>query len=119
MEFGGYEDGSPAAVLSTMTVELDCRNIEGVVPVITAGPSANTGYYEQRALAYRDSRLYYQVYINSQRTIIWGDGTGQTQPVVATGTGNTKFFTVYGGIFQAQTGEVGRYTDTLQVTVLP
>jgi spore coat protein U-like protein len=120
MEFGGYEDGSPVGVITTMTVELDCKNLGGAPPIVTAGPSANTGDYQDRQLANRDSRLRYQVYINSARTIVWGDGTQNTQPVVATGTGTTtKFFTVYGGIFQGQSGEVGNYSDTLQVTVVP
>jgi spore coat protein U-like protein len=118
LDFGGYEDGSPAGVLTTATIDLNCRSLTSV-PIVSAGPSANTGYYEDRQLAYRDSRLRYQVYINPQRTIIWGDGTGQTQPVTAIGTGDDRSFTVYGGIFQAQSGEVGRYSDTLQVTVVP
>ena len=119
MDFGAYEDGSPTAVLSTMTVELDCKNLGSTVPIVSAGPSANTGSYQNRELRYRDSRLRYQVYIDPSRSLVWGDGTQGTYPVPASGTGSNRSFTVYGGIWADQHGEVGRYGDTLQVTVVP
>ena len=102
------------------TMDLNCRGLGGTqAPVVSAGPSSNTGYYDVRQLAYRGSRLNYQVYTNPNRTIVWGDGTGQTQPISAVGTGQDRSFNVYGGLFQGQSGEVGRYSDTLQVTVTP
>jgi spore coat protein U-like protein len=118
MDFGGYPDGSPAGVLSTSLIELNCKDLTAT-PVVSAGPSATTGYYEDRQLANGESRLRYQVYINPQRTIVWGDGTGSTQPVSAVGTGNDRSFTVYGGILQGQSGVAGRYGDSFVVTVVP
>jgi len=119
LDFGAYEDGSPVAVLTTATMELTCRNGSGVVPVVTAGPSANSGDTLQRFLANGDSRLQYQVYIEPSHNLVWGDGTRGTYPVVVTGQTEHKTFTVYGALFLGQHGEVGRYRDTLQITVEP
>jgi spore coat protein U-like protein len=121
LNFGSYEDGSPAAVLTTATIDLACRGIGAASThaIVTAGPSAVTGVYQDRRLSNGDSRLQYQVYINSQRTIVWGDGTNDTQPVVVVAPNGNSTFTVYGGLFQGQTGEVGRYSDTLLITVMP
>jgi spore coat protein U-like protein len=121
LNFGGYTDASPTSVLTTATIDLVCRGLgaAGRYATVTAGPSAVTGQYHTRMLANRDSRLQYQVYINTQRTIVWGDGTENTQPVIVVQPGSNSSFTVYGGLFNGQTGEVGRYSDTLQVTVIP
>jgi spore coat protein U-like protein len=118
LNLGAYPDGSPAGILSTGTVELTCKNLT-TTPVVSAGPSATTGYYEDRQLANGNSRLRYQVYINPQRTIIWGDGTGTSQPIPAIGTGENRSVTVYGGMFQGQTGDAGKYSDSFVVTVVP
>ena len=120
LDFGAYEDGSPAAVLTTATIDLVCRGIgEATAAIVTAGPSANTGTYQNRALRNGDSYLRYQVYINSARTIVWGDGTQDTQPVVVPGPATNRSFTVYGGMGNSQSGEVGRYSDVLRITVTP
>jgi len=121
LDFGSYEDGSPAAVLTTATMDLACRGLgsAGTHAIVTAGPSSVTSVYQDRRLANGQSYLQYQVYINSQRTIVWGDGTSDTQPVLVPLSSTNASFTVYGGIFQGQSGEVGRYSDTLLITVTP
>jgi len=120
LDFGAFEDGSPSAVLTTATIDLTCRGIgESTVAIVTAGPSAVSGGYQSRQLSRGDSRLQYQVYINPSRTIVWGDGTQDTQPMVVPGPSVNRSFTVYGGLFQNQSGEVGRYSDVLRITVQP
>jgi spore coat protein U-like protein len=120
LNFGSYEDGSTESVLTTATIDLVCRGIgETSHAIVTAGPSANTGTYQDRQLANGESRLRYQVYINASRTIVWGDGTQDTQPVIAPAPATNRSFTVYGGIFNGQSGEVGRYSDVLRITVTP
>jgi spore coat protein U-like protein len=39
--------------------------------------------------------------------------------VVVPGPATNRSFTVYGGIFLNQSGEVGRYSDVLRITVTP
>jgi spore coat protein U-like protein len=120
LNFGAYDDASPESVLTTATIDLRCGGIgESSHAIVTAGPSANTGDYQTRELAHGDSRLRYQVYINPSRTIVWGDGTRDTQPVLVPGPADRRSFTVYGGIFNGQSGEVGRYSDVLVITVQP
>jgi len=121
LDFGGYPDGSLSAVLTTATIDVVCRGLgaAGRFATVTAGPSSNTGSYQNRAMRNGDSRLYYQVYIDPSRIIVWGDGTQGTQPVIVPQPGSNSTFTVYGGLFQGQTGEVGRYSDTIRITVIP
>ena len=121
LNFGSYEDGSLSAVLTTATIDLICRGLgeAGRFATVTAGPSSNTGSYQTRSMRNGDSYLRYQVYIDPSRILVWGDGTQGTQPVIVPQPGSNSTFTVYGGMFQEQNGEVGRYSDTLRITVFP
>ena len=119
-DFGGYDDASPSSVLAAMTFDLRCSGIGTAAPVVTAGPSANTGDYQDRRMnGPGGSQLRYQLFTNSSRTIVWGDGTRDTQAVVVTAPGDNKSFNIYGEIFANQSGEVGRYRDVIVVTVVP
>lgn len=70
------------------------------------------------------NHLNYDLYTNSTRTTIWGDGTGSTQVVADSltvpalfGTSN-KDNTVYGRIPGSQsTTRTGSYNDSITVTI--
>lgn len=119
-DFGGYDDASPNSVLTSVTFGLRCKSIGPLSAVVRAGPSANTGDYQDRRMnGPGGSQLRYQLYTNTSRTTVWGDGTRDTQPIVVPGPGENRSFNVHGELFGNQSGEVGRYRDTLVVTVFP
>ena len=119
-DFGPYVDGSTSSIVTAATFELRCSGIGTVAPVVSAGPSASSGDYQNRRMnGPQGSYLRYQVFTNSSRTIVWGDGTRDTQPIVVNQNGDNKTFNVYGELFGNQYGEVGRYGDTIVVTVSP
>jgi spore coat protein U-like protein len=63
-------------------------------------------------------RLNYDLYFNSTRTQIWGDGTAGTV-VWSTGfLSGTRSHTVYGRIPALQNVTIGAYTDTVIVTAI-
>ncbi|QJR16696.1 hypothetical protein DSM104440_03532 [Usitatibacter palustris] len=119
-DFGGYDDASPNSVITSTSFELRCSGIGTVPPIVSAGPSSNTGDYQDRRLnGPGNSQLRYQLFTNSSRTIVWGDGSRDTQPISVNQHGDNKTFNVYGELFGNQSGEVGRYRDVIQVTVSP
>ena len=65
--------------------------------------------------------LPYQLYTDSARTIVFGDGgTGTAVPVSGVGYGSPGTVTVYGQVTQANAAAAGsgNYTDAVGVTVI-
>jgi spore coat protein U-like protein len=65
--------------------------------------------------------LNYNLFLDSNRSTIWGDGTGSTSYVsagslLAVGTSNRQY-TVYGRVPAGQDRGAGSYTDTIVVTL--
>ncbi|HEY3217090.1 MAG TPA: spore coat U domain-containing protein [Candidatus Eisenbacteria bacterium] len=60
--------------------------------------------------------LNYNLFIDAERTLVWGDGSfGYTTG--AAGNGNLQEFPVYGRVFAGQQVVADHYDDLLQVTV--
>ena len=111
--FGSYDPRSATAKDSTGTVTLNCpSNRSGVVSMSTGGSAS----YTQRKMASGANTLNYNLYTNSTRTAVWGDGTGGSTTVsVAKGYAGT--LTIYGRIPASQNVRAGTYSDTITVTV--
>jgi spore coat protein U-like protein len=65
----------------------------------------------------RRDGLRFNLYRDSARQEIWGDGTGNTFVVTGTGTGNIISFTVYGRIPGGQRIPAELYSDQINVIV--
>jgi len=65
------------------------------------------------------STLDFNLYRDSAYSQVWGDGTGSTYTVAATGSGllTSNNITVYGSIPVSQDKPVGTYTSLITVTV--
>ena len=67
--------------------------------------------------------LNYNLYSNSTRTTVWGDGTGSTQTVLGSNQVKpatptfTDNFTVYGSVPALQDAAVGAYSDNITITL--
>jgi spore coat protein U-like protein len=119
-DFGYYDDSSPTSSLTTATFRIKCTGIGNANATFSAGPSAATGDLQDRRLRGPDGdELRYQLFTNSARTTVWGDGTRDTSAIVVTQNGAFKDVTVYGELFAGQSGEIGVYGDNIVVTVLP
>lgn len=121
----------PVCAVSTLPVDFGAyegfdKNAEGAIGV-TCSPGApyeiklGTGYsgtYDVRKMMlWGYGELDYNLYTDSTRTTIWGDGTADTQTVSATGTGAAVTHVVYGKVFGGQTVPPGDYIDYVLVTV--
>lgn len=118
--FGAYNPLAAGHDNSTGTVRVDCA--PAVTAPIVALSTGGSGTYSPRRLTNGSFNLNYNLYSNSGRTIIWGDGTGGTVTVTLSGgsvSGGIRRFTrtIYGRITALQNVGAGAYSDTITLTV--
>lgn len=94
-----------------------------VLVTISIGPSPNSGSFDPRQmkLSGGSELLNYNLYIDSGRTQIWGDGTGSTftlEERVFSQKNNYWTPSVYGRIPPGQDVTIGTYSETLTVTIV-
>ena len=121
--FGAYDPFATSSSSITGTVSVTCR------AVVALGLSYSIqldggigGTIASRAMTSGASLLGYQLYTNSARSVIWGNGTSGSGTVsdgyvlVALGSA-TKNYTVYGVIPARQMAAPGAYVDTVTVLI--
>lgn len=101
---------------TTSSIVATCSNSVPYTIALSAGTGSG-GTVALRRMTSGSDTLNYQLYTDSQRTALWGDGTAGTTVSNQTGTGSAQTITVYGRIPTGQTPPVGTYTDTVTVTV--
>jgi spore coat protein U-like protein len=95
----------------TATVTIRCRPQAAYSLSLSTG----AGTYASRTLTNGSFTLGYNLYIDSTRLTIWGDGSAGTATV--SGNARDATHTVYGRIPARQNARVGNYTDTIIVTI--
>lgn len=87
----------------------------------TIAVSAGGGTFVTRKLTSGANSLDYNIYTDSARSLVWGDGTGATHTesdsylILLTPT--TRHYTPYGSVPGSQNKPAGTYTDTVTVTI--
>jgi spore coat protein U-like protein len=77
LNFGVYDPGAGSADKSTATISLQCT--VGLLPSFTVALSAgNSASYSARRMTTGSDALRYNLYTDSNDTMIWGDGSGAT-----------------------------------------
>lgn len=117
--FGNYWPGDPAPLDITGEVDVRCPGNGG--QFTTTLSTGGSGTFAQRWMVRGPYLLRYNFYLNAARTIVWGDGTGGSLPVVNTKTQNGRedfVLPVYGRVFPAQAVGGGLYNDDVLVTVI-
>jgi len=121
LTFGRYEASALSGSEAQGTISVLCSQLlPGESLRITIG-SGDHGSGWNRHLASGASRLAYQLYLDSSRTQVFGDGTGGTTAWTHTaGSQPVSSFDVpvYGHIPAGQWVAAGSYTDTLTVTLV-
>jgi spore coat protein U-like protein len=77
--------------------------------------SKGSGTFASRLMHHGTNALSYNLFTDTQRLMIWGDGSSGT--VVISGTGTGQSYPVYGRIPARQNVRGGSYSDTVTVTV--
>ena len=117
--FGNYDPADPSDTVTSDTFTVKCGG--GIDETISASTGANSSDYNNRLMRGGDGNdtLRYQLYIDSARTIVWGDGTGNTSPIIAVENGAFNDHTIYASMPAGQNGGIGTYSDTITITILP
>jgi spore coat protein U-like protein len=86
---------------------------------ITLSPGASTVQTARTMVGTAGgATVNYQLYTDSARSLIWGDGTGGTVASTGTGTGNSQTIIIYGKVpAQSPTPRPTTYTDTITATI--
>lgn len=129
VSFGSYDPLVAAPADSAGRVNVTCTNVPGtgvdtVAYGVTLSPGMS-GTYAPRQLAAGSARLGYNLYADSGRVQVWGNGSGGSVTVsgsmkVGPGAGNgsrTNRHDVFGRIPARQDVAAGSYGDTIVVTV--
>jgi spore coat protein U-like protein len=126
--FGIYDAAAAAPNDSTGTLTVTCTYTPSGDRSILYTVGLNSGNGTSAAvrwLASGNDRLYYNLFIDPARLLIWGDGTAGAQlasgslkvgPGVGNGTRSEKF-TVYGRMPARQDANAGDYRDTIVFTL--
>ena len=119
LNFGSNIDPIAATVPldSTSTLTVACSNTTPYTVALSAGANAGGATnFTSRAIKNGTSTLGYQLYTDSARTTVWGNGTSSST-VPGTGSGSNQSLSIYGRL-PSLTGAIpGSYTDTVTVTI--
>lgn len=126
ISFGTYipSNASPTDITGSVTVTCSSTTNQTVSYQIALNPGVNSGSsFSNRRMTNGATFLSYQLYTNSTRTTVWGDGTGGTS-TVAGGfrcnrcTNTKRNYTDYGRLPGLQwSAAPGLYSDTITTTV--
>jgi spore coat protein U-like protein len=109
--FGSYDTLSAQNTDSAGSVSVSCDSSDSFTITLSSGH----GTMLSRQMQSGAYSMNYNLYTDSLRSIIWGDGTSGTTLVSATGTSAT--YPVYGRIPAAQNLPAGSYSDSIAVTL--
>lgn len=113
---GSYDPAATTDNDAQSSVTVQCTN----TTPLELSASRGTGSLLQRQMASSENRLNYNLYTNSTRTTIWGDGTAGTATIAAIGVGvlSNVAVTFFSRIPKGQANVVpGAYSDSITVTV--
>ena len=118
--FGSYDVFSPIPLDSSGAVIVQCDDKPVARVTISIGPSPGSGSFDPRTMDHMSGTdaLSYNLYTDTNRNKIWGDGSGNTFTSDRNVNRNKpKVVTMYGRIPPLQNVSAGSYADTLTVTI--
>ena len=127
VSFGSYDVFAGSQITSTTTISVTCTLTGGggntdVSYAVALSPGLSNTFV-QRTMKSGANALGYNLYSNSTRTTVWGDGTGAAPTVSGSMTlknnapTHTDSPTVYGSVPALQDVGVGAYSDNVTITV--
>lgn len=110
-------------VSTTVTTNADAQGAVNLLCVSGTGYSVTAnggggGAIANRRMINGASQLAYQLYTDSARTSILGDGASNGSAITGTGSGSTTAIPIYGRISgDRSSAQPGTYNDTVVITV--
>jgi len=117
--FADYDERSLTPASATGQVRVACDTTGTPYAVSLDAGTHSGGSFSSRVMTDAGGlySLEYNLFIDSSRTQIWGDGTGATVIVSGTAQGAQDILQVFGQIPALQPVGVGLYADTVTATV--
>jgi spore coat protein U-like protein len=109
--FGVYNTLSASSLDAAGSVSVTCDVTSSFQIALNKGQ----GSFAARQLQSGANVLYYNLYTDALRSLIWGDGTVGT--TLASGSGTAATYTVYGRVPGGQNLPAGSYSDSITVTL--
>lgn len=121
MAFGAYNPQSPSPTDSVGTLSVACSSPDPASSTFTIALSpGSSGNANARAMLSGSHPLYYNLYTNVARTVIWGDDSGGGESVASgfpAASRSAIKLSIYGRIPALQNAWAGVYHDSVTVTV--
>ena len=126
LAFGPYDVFAGTQITSSTTISVTCTLVGSsatTVDYTVALSSGFSGTFSPRTMKSGAAALSYNLYKDSTRTTVWGDGTGITQTVIGqmklknSNPSQTDNITAYGSVPALQDAAVGVYSDSVTITV--
>lgn len=115
--FGNYDTTAPAPLDTISEIGVNCDpGIPYQIKLDEGQNSSGTFARKMRSSA-GSSTLEYNLYRDSARTEVWGDGTGNSFIRAGIGTGALEQFTVSARVPSRQNVSAGMYSDSIIVIV--
>ena len=111
LDFGNYDFQSSQDLESVGHVIVTCD----VSSSFTIALSPGTGTFAARSMQNGTHQLFYNLYTDPTRTMVWGDGSGGSTAVGDSGIEVDR--TVYGSVPAGQNPYIGVYNDAITVTL--
>ena len=118
VNFGNYDSLKASPLDATGEVTVTCDS--GVSYTIKLDQGQNSGgSFQPRKMqsSVGGNTLSYNLYRDSSRNEVWGDGTSNTFVRLTVGTGANQSFTIYARIPPRQKIRAGPFNDTVTVTI--
>jgi spore coat protein U-like protein len=120
--FGGYNPILGQSLDTTGMITVTCTGNSGDTANYTITISPGDGSFSSRKMISGGKTLFYNLFIDSSRVSVWGDGTSGTSSVsdsmTLTSTSGNKSYVVYSRIFSGQPLVTARtYADSVLVTM--
>lgn len=112
LDFGSYGTGQTADLRAQGTIAYEGCGTAALRVSLNGGTSGNVN--ARTLVNSGGNRLAYQLYRDSSRSRVWGTGSNALSFTPTSGSGSLP---VYGTIPGGQSAPVGRYTDTVVVTI--
>ena len=116
--FGTYDVLNPTALDTNGSLIYRCEGRDHNIQISLDQGGAPS--FATRRMLSSGNQLFFNLFLDAARTVIWGDGTGGTQFLfVRNPQPNNRDISVpiYGRIPALQDVKVGNYTNTITVTI--
>lgn len=119
--FGIYDPLQPTPLVALGGVTIDCRAGGGRPDLRVEFSTGSSGNYATRTLRNGTSILNYNLYTEANAGVVWGDGSGGSQPVFARAEPpgqNPLNIQIHARLPPGQDSAAGTHSDTIVVTVI-